>query len=379
MPQLLKPGACIGIIGGGQLGRMSAMAAAEMGFHCHIFSPKADEPALDVAPSATIGAYDDISALRKFAENVDVITFEFENIPVESIALLESLKPVRPSRRILEVSQDRILEKSRLCELGMETAPWAPVTRPHQLDSLQEQLGYPFILKQTRFGYDGKGQWRIGNAADLEATRDALPYPLIAEGVVDFDRELSVIVARDVYGDAFCFDVAENRHCHGILDVSLAPARIGPEIASAAQTLACRIAQGLDLIGVLAIEMFLDAEGKLRINEIAPRPHNSGHWTQDACLMSQFEAHIRMVAGLRAHALPRHSDAVMKNLIGPESGLIARNALDVPGMRVHLYGKAEARRGRKMGHINAIFPKGALPGDLGLTDAFAGVLDGKLK
>ncbi|MEE8659601.1 N5-carboxyaminoimidazole ribonucleotide synthase [Acetobacteraceae bacterium EV16G] len=379
MPDILKPGGRIGIIGGGQLGRMSAMAAAEMGFHCHIFSPRDDEPALDVAPSATIGAYDDAAALRRFAENVDVITFEFENIPAESIALLESLKPVHPSRKILEISQDRITEKSRLNAFGLKTAPWVAVTDPDALASIEAALGFPFILKQTRFGYDGKGQWRVNSPQDLEAIQETLPYPLIAEGLVDFDRELSVIVARDLYGEASCFDVTENRHHHGILDISLAPARISPELAASAQDMACRIAHGLALVGILAVELFLDAKGELRVNEIAPRPHNSGHWTQDACLISQFEAHIRMVAGLRAQPLTRHSDAVMKNLVGPGTEVAARRALETLGTRLHLYGKAEARPGRKMGHVNALFPKGALPGDLGLAAALGPILNDGLE
>lgn len=371
----LRPGATIGIIGGGQLGRMSAAAAARLGFHVHVYATHADCPASEVARHVSIGAYDDAEALRAFASRVDVVTFEFENVSAAGLAVLEELRVVRPSRDILEVSQDRIIEKTRLSEIGVALAPWRPVRNRKELDAAVEALGHHVILKTTRLGYDGKGQFRVLSPDDLAALPAELPYPLVAEGVIAFDRELSVMVARGTDGTTRCFDVTQNIHRNGILDLSLAPAPIPSELADRATRLATRVADGLGLVGIMGVEMFVDAEGALLVNEIAPRPHNSAHWTMNACLVDQFEMHIRAVAGLPLPPATRHSDAAMKNLIGPDDMALCDMIFRTPGQSLHLYGKAEARPGRKMGHVNIIFPRGSLPGRVGLAAALGPLAD----
>jgi 5-(carboxyamino)imidazole ribonucleotide synthase len=367
---MLPPGSTIGIVGGGQLGRMSAMAAARLGYRAHILTNEADGPAAQVAAAVTIGDYDDPLALRAFAAAVDVITFEFENVSAAGLDLLAGLKPVHPSPAILGISQDRIAEKTFLNGAGVPTATWALVEDAASLDAAIATIGLPAILKTARLGYDGRGQARV---ATVEAAREAFanldPKPLVLEGFVDFACEVSVVVARGADGTVVCFDTVENQHVHGILDVTLAPARIPEEIAERAQALGRQVAEALGLIGLLAVEMFVDRDGSLRVNEIAPRPHNSGHWTIDACPASQFEMHIRAVAGLPLPPATRHSDAVMKNLIGPDD--IARwpEILAIPGLIPHHYGKTDARIGRKMGHVTRLFPRGALPGAFGIADA----------
>ena len=362
--QVFAPGSTIGIIGGGQLGRMSAMAAAKLGYRVHILNPAATSPAIEVSASATVGSYDDPVALEDFASRCDVVTFEFENISVEGLSLLEKRRPVRPGGEILRISQDRVLEKTRLAQAGVELAPWKEVSGPADLSAVGE-LGFPLILKTTRFGYDGKGQFRVENAEALSALTD-LPYPLVAEKMIDFQRELSVMVVRGSDGTVRCFDAVENRHRDGILDITLAPARVMPEVAERAQVIAICIATDLELVGIMGVEMFHAADGQLLVNEIAPRPHNSGHWTMDACLIDQFEMHIRAVAGLPLPPARRHSDAVMHNLVGPEDMARVPAILATDGASLHLYGKHEARPGRKMGHVNTLFPRGALPGELAL-------------
>ena len=361
---IFAPGRTIGIIGGGQLGRMSAVAASKLGYHVHVLSPDFPSPATEVAASVTVGAYDDPAVLEDFASRCDVVTFEFENISAEGLALLEQRRPVRPAGDILRISQDRIAEKTRLSEIGVSLAPWRAVSGPEDLSGL-ETLGFPLILKTTRFGYDGKGQFRVRDAEALAALDD-LPYPLVAEKMIDFERELSVMVVRGLDGTVRCFDAVENRHRNGILDVTLAPARVMPDLARQAQDMAAQIAEALGLIGIMGVEMFHVADGSLMVNEIAPRPHNSGHWTMDACLVDQFEMHIRAVTGLPLPPARRHSDAVMHNLIGPEDMARVPAILATDGASLHLYGKSEAREGRKMGHVNTIFPRGALPGELAL-------------
>jgi len=366
----MKPGDVIGIIGGGQLGRMSAMAAARLGFMVHVFSPEAGGPAAQVAARNTVAAYDDLEALKRFADDVDVVTFEFENLPAESLALLESLKPVRPGARILAISQDRVLEKTFLNDAGIATAPWARVETLAELEDAVARLGLPAVLKTTRLGYDGKGQALLRTAADLAVAFERLsPKPLVLEGFVDFGAELSVMVARGVDGTVVSFDPVENRHKHHILDLTLAPAPVGPDTLAQATALARRIAEQLELVGLLGVEMFLRADGTVVVNEIAPRPHNSGHWTMDACPCSQFEMHIRAVTGLPLPPALRHSDAVMKNLIGPGDMALWPAILATPGLIPHHYGKAQARPGRKMGHFNRLFPKGNLPGEFGIEAA----------
>ncbi|QDH15844.1 5-(carboxyamino)imidazole ribonucleotide synthase [Oecophyllibacter saccharovorans] len=366
-PFSLLPGATIGIIGGGQLGRMSAMAAARLGFRTHILSDTAQAPAAQTANELTVGAYDDPTVLEEFARNCDVITFEFENISLQGLKQLEAFCPVRPSRHILETSQDRVTEKTRLGKLGFPVAPWRSVPDQAALASLVE-FGFPLILKTTCFGYDGKGQFRVNAAEELAALENTdLPYPLVAEKKIDFARELSVMVARNEKGEMRSFTPTENHHRDGILRVCIAPAPISPELARKAQEMAEKLARDLGLIGLLGVEMFEDARGNLLINEIAPRPHNSGHWTMDGCPVDQFEMHIRAVAGLPLPETRRHSDVFMHNLIGPEGMACVPELLEENAACVHLYGKEEARPGRKMGHVNRLYPFGALPGPLTLS------------
>ncbi|WP_297444071.1 5-(carboxyamino)imidazole ribonucleotide synthase [Acidocella sp.] len=366
----LAPGSVIGIIGGGQLGRMSAQAAARLGYLVHVFSPEASGPAAQVSARATVAAYDDLAALHRFAEDVDVVTFEFENLPAPSLELLARLKPVRPGAKILAISQDRVLEKTFLNEAGVATAPWARVETLAELEAAVAKFGLPAVLKTTRLGYDGKGQALLRGPEDLAPAFERLhPKPLILEGFVDFGAELSVMVARGVNGEVVSFDPVENRHKHHILDLTLAPAPYQPEILAEATALARRIAERLELVGLLGVEMFLRADGHVVVNEIAPRPHNSGHWTMDACPCGQFEMHIRAVAGLPLPPATRHADAVMKNLIGPADMATWPQILATPGLIPHHYGKWEAREGRKMGHVNRLFPKGALPGEFGIEAA----------
>ncbi len=371
---MLPPNATIGIVGGGQLGRMSAMAAARLGFRCHVLTPEPDSPAAQVSAGVTLGDYEDRAALRAFAEAVDVITFEFENVSAAGLELLASIRPVRPAPDILRISQDRVLEKTFLNRQGVTTAPWIAVGSRAELEAAVAALGLPAVLKTTRLGYDGKGQATLRTAADLDAAWDLLaPKPLILEGLVDFAAELSVVVARGLDGNATAFDTVENRHRDHILDLTLAPAPMVPEICAAARGVALDVAAALGLVGLLAVEFFVDARGNVLVNELAPRPHNSGHWTIDACAASQFDLHVRAVAGLALPQASRHSDAVMKNLVGPDDMALWPRIIAATGLIPHLYGKREARPGRKMGHVTRLFPKGALPGAHGIAAAL-GVL-----
>ncbi|MBM9400983.1 5-(carboxyamino)imidazole ribonucleotide synthase [Gluconacetobacter azotocaptans] len=366
----LPPNAVLGIVGGGQLGRMSAMAAARLGFRAHILTNEPDGPAAQVAHAITVGAYDDPDVLRRFAAAVDVVTFEFENISADGLELLSGLRTVRPSGHILRISQDRVAEKRFLEGAGVPVAPWHAVDTRQDLDDAAQTLGLPFILKTTRLGYDGKGQRRVHTAEDLAGAFDVLaPHPLVAEKMIDFACEVSVMVARGVDGTTVTFDVTENRHRDGILDLSLAPARIPPDVAAQACDVAVRVATALDLVGLLGVEMFIDRDGAILVNEIAPRPHNSGHWTMDACPVDQFAMHVRAVTGLPLPPAIRHSDAVMKNLVGPDDMAQWPSIVATPGLLPHHYGKAEARPGRKMGHVNVLFPHGGLPGEFGVEAA----------
>lgn len=368
----LPPGATIGIVGGGQLGRMSAMAAARLGYRTHILSPEGDGPAAQVASAVTVAGYDDEAALRAFAGAVDVVTFEFENISAAGLDLLASLVPVRPSPAALRVSQDRIREKTYLNDAGVRTAPWRPVGSLAELEAAVAQIGLPAVLKTSRLGYDGKGQAVLRTPDDLGPAFARLePKPLVLEGFVDFAAELSVVLARGADGAVAAFDTVENRHRDGILDLTFAPARVPDAAAAAARTAAVRVADALDLVGLLCVEFFLGREGEVLANEIAPRPHNSGHWTIDACPMSQFEAHVRAVAGLPLPPAARHADAVMKNLVGPDEIGLWPRIVATPGAIPHHYGKAVARPGRKMGHVTALFPRGGLPGDTGVAAVLA--------
>jgi 5-(carboxyamino)imidazole ribonucleotide synthase len=373
----LPPNATIGIVGGGQLGRMFALAAARLGYRCHVLTPEPDSPAGQVCAGVTLGDYEDPEVLRRFAGRVDVVTFEFENVSAAGLDLLASLKAVYPAPAVLRVSQDRVAEKSFLNGAGVPTAPWRAVADLGELRAAAAELGLPAILKTTRLGYDGKGQALLRRAEDLgPAFATLAPQPLILEGFVDFACEISVLVARGRDGTLAAFDTVENSHRDHILDMTFAPARIAEATAEVAQALARRVAEALDLVGLLAVEMFVTSDGRVLVNEIAPRPHNSGHWTIDACPASQFELHVRAVAGLPLLPAARHSDAVMKNLVGPEEAALWPAIVATPGLIPHLYGKAEARPGRKMGHVTRLFPRGSLPGPFAIAAAL-GPLAGK--
>ncbi|HVZ15231.1 MAG TPA: 5-(carboxyamino)imidazole ribonucleotide synthase [Bauldia sp.] len=356
--QPLSPGMTIGILGGGQLGRMLALAAAELGLNCHIYCPDAKSPAFAVSAARTIAPYEDEGALAAFAAAVDVVTYEFENVPVATVRFLAERVAVYPRQRSLEVAQDRYDEKRLMGELGIAVAPYAPVNVVQDIYSALARTGRPAILKTRRMGYDGKGQAAIRSGDDLVAAwRSIGEMPAILEAHVPFEREVSVILARGRDGAMRAYDISENRHENGILAETSVPATITPQTAAEAVAMAEKIADAVDHVGVLAVEMFLAPGGVLMVNEIAPRVHNSGHWTQDGCLVSQFEQHIRAIAGWPLGDTARHSDVTMENLLGDDAGRWAE-ILAEPGARLHLYGKAEARPGRKMGHVNRIRPAG---------------------
>ena len=352
----LPLGSTIGILGGGQLGRMLSVAASRLGYKTHIFEPSAHPPAADVAHAVTMASYDDIAALQAFAAAVDVITYEFENIPTAALDALEALRPIRPNRRALAISQDRILEKDFLTGLGLSCAPYAAVQSLPDLVAAIENIGAPAILKTTRLGYDGKGQARIKAAADAaEAHASMKGAPSVLEGFISFSHEVSVIAARGLDGSVACYDPGENVHKDGILSTTTLPAKLSPSMRSDAILLAARILNALEYVGVMGVELFVTPQG-LIVNEIAPRVHNSGHWTQNGCAVDQFEQHIRAVAGLPLGDGGRHSDVVMENLIGDDMDRLP-DLLRENDCAVHLYGKAEARPGRKMGHVNRVIRK----------------------
>jgi 5-(carboxyamino)imidazole ribonucleotide synthase len=352
MSDRLAPGAVIGILGGGQLGRMLSMAAARLGFRCHIYEPGAGCPASHVAWRTTTAPYEDAGALRAFARSVDVVTYEFENVPAEALDLIEAEAPIRPGRRALAISQDRLPEKEFLTGLGLSTAPFAAVETEADLADALDRIGAPAILKTRRLGYDGKGQARIMAPQDAPAAFAAMAgAPSVLEGFVTFSREVSVIAARGLDGSVACFDPGENVHEGGILRTTTIPARLTPSQRSDAVLIAARMLNALDYVGVMGVELFVTAHG-LVVNEFAPRVHNSGHWTQNGCVTCQFEQHIRAVAGWPLGDGKRHSNVVMENLIGDDVLRIPEIA--ATGAAIHLYGKAEARAGRKMGHVNRI-------------------------
>ena len=358
---VIPPGSTIGIVGGGQLGRMTAVAAAELGYQTHIFTPEQNSPASQVAAKTIVAPYDDAGALKQFATGVDVITFEFENVPAQSVKLLADLKPVRPGWQCLEIAQDRIREKTFAESLGIKTAPWAEVSNADELIQAIENIGTPAILKTTRLGYDGKGQVRINQGDDaIKKWAELGTDAAILEGFVNFQLEVSVISARGIDGIMKSFDVAENRHDHGILDITIAPANISAELRTSAIETAEKMATAMDIVGLLAVEMFITENGDILVNEMAPRPHNSGHWTQDGCATSQFEQFVRAVCGINLGSTERHSDAVMKNLIGSDANDWEKIIAE-PESKLHLYGKLDPRPGRKMGHVNRLYKKGSGP------------------
>jgi 5-(carboxyamino)imidazole ribonucleotide synthase len=362
-PAVIPPGSVIGILGGGQLGRMTALAAARLGYRTHVLCPEADAPAIEVAGAATVAPYDDAGAAAEFAAAVDVVTIEFENIPEAAVHRLAARRPLRPPPLALRVSQDRAIEKRFVNDAGIATAPWAEVGGPEELKAALARIGRPAVLKTARLGYDGKGQVRIGAGGDVGCAWSELGRArAVLEGLVDFEREVSVVLARRSDGAIAAYPPVENRHVDGILATTVAPARIPAALAAEAVTIGSRIAAALGLVGLLATEMFLTRDGRLLVNEIAPRPHNSGHWTIDACATSQFEQLVRAICGLPLGSTERHADAVMTNLLGDDVDRW-RELLQQPDARLHLYGKREARPGRKMGHVTRLYPIGALGGE----------------
>ena len=353
----LKPGDTIGILGGGQLGRMLAMAAARLGLRCQVFSPDPDSPAFDVVLNATCAEYADVEALELFANDVDVITYEFENVPAGTAMILAARRPVLPEYKILETTQDRLAEKDFVKRLGIGTADYAEVSSAPALRAAISKIGLPAVIKTRRFGYDGKGQAIIRDGDDPDQVwEDLATKSAILEAFIPFQREISVIAARSASGQVECFDVTENEHRDHILKTSRAPAAISDALAAEARSIAERIAGALEYVGVFAVEMFVVAGAggpTLLINEIAPRVHNSGHWTLDGASISQFEQHIRAIAGWPLGKPVRHGPVVMTNLIGDDIKSYEQ-WLTVPGATVHLYGKGPPRPGRKMGHVTQV-------------------------
>jgi 5-(carboxyamino)imidazole ribonucleotide synthase len=353
MKKQLPLGSNIGIIGGGQLGRMTAIAAAQLGYHAHIFTPEANSPASEVAKSTIVAPYDDENALRQFASNVDVITNEFENIPSQTADLLASIKPLYPSPKLFATCQNRILEKQFIKECGAQVAPYAVASSLEKLKQAVRQIGTPCLAKRTSFGYDGKGQMRINSLEECEIAWHNLQGELIIEAHVKFEREASIIIARSQNGEMQFFPIAENIHEGGILRRSFAPANISDSVANQMQQIARNIAIQGELIGILAVECFILANDVVLVNELAARPHNSGHFTMDGCNISQFEMLVRICAGLPLIAPKLLHPTTMHNLLGDEVNHL-EPYLSNPNARLHLYGKHEATSGRKMAHVNII-------------------------
>lgn len=356
----LKPGDTIGILGGGQLGRMLALAAARLGLQCRVFSPDPDSPAFEVVQYATCAEYADVEALELFANDCDVITYEFENVPSATARLLAARRPVVPDQKILQTTQDRLAEKDFVSKLGIATTPYAEASTLEGLRAAVSRIGLPAVIKTRRFGYDGKGQAVIREGDDLAQIWDDLgTRSAILEAFIPFEREVSVVAARSTEGEVKSFDVTENEHVDHILKTSRVPAAISDALAAQARDIAERIAEALEYVGVLAVEMFV-VPGKdgptLMVNEIAPRVHNSGHWTLDGASVSQFEQHIRAIAGWPLGNPVRHGNVTMTNLIGDDVRDF-ETWMTVPGATVHLYAKGQIRPGRKMGHVTEVTPE----------------------
>ncbi len=345
-------------MGGGQLGRMFALAARQMGYRVEVFTPEQESPAGQFADLTRIAEYTDEAAVRRFAHDVDVITFEFENIPVRTVEWCAELRDVRPAGAILHIAQNRLREKTFLAQAGVPIAPFRAVRSAHELADAIEQIGRPAILKTAAFGYDGKGQQTINTRDDFDEIWSASSAnELVLEAAIDFETEISVIVARSPGAEMKTFPPCENIHRNHILDVTVVPARVDESVQAEAAKLACRIAEELELTGLLAVEMFVKANGELLVNELAPRPHNSGHWTIEACGTSQFEQQVRAVCGLPLGSTEILRPAAMANILGGlwQHGEPAwSKALQTEGVHLHLYGKSEPRRDRKMGHLTAV-------------------------
>jgi 5-(carboxyamino)imidazole ribonucleotide synthase len=355
----LPPGSTIGILGGGQLGRMLSLAAARLGLRTHIYSDEEAAPAFDVSAAQTVGRYDDEDALARFASACAVVTCEFENVPAATLQAASRVAPVFPGAKSFAVAQDRLAEKDFVTSLGIPVAPYAKVDSLADLRAALSRVKTPALLKTRRFGYDGKGQIPIRGEEDIAAALEAIGHaPALVEAIVPFEREVSVIVVRGQDGTKHFFDPVENVHRNGILAISRVPARISQSVEDAARTIAGKIADALSHVGVICVEMFERGGERpgLVVNEFAPRVHNSGHWTIDACVVSQFENHVRAICGWPLGETGRHSDATMTNLIGADVENWPELASE-PGTAIHLYGKTEARAGRKMGHVTRLYPK----------------------
>lgn len=361
----IRPGRTIGILGGGQLGRLLALAAANMGYQSHIFCPEKGCPAALASSKHTCASYSDLDALDRFAETIDVATFEFENVPASTVQRLSQSIPVRPSWKALEVAQNRAREKEFFESIGVATAPWYPIQKLEDLRIAIEEISTPAILKTSRLGYDGKGQIRIDSSTTTSLAWDTLtngrdvsneeqPFAIL-EGLIEFTSEISVIAARGWDNNVKCFEPVENVHQNHILHTTTAPACITRETANIAMRIAEKTAKALSLIGLVAVEMFVTKDNEILVNEIAPRPHNSGHWTLDACQTDQFTQLVRAICGLPLADPLRHSNAIMTNLIGEEIKLIEDLYID-PRNHVYVYGKESIRPGRKMGHFTRLTP-----------------------
>ncbi len=351
----LPPGSRIGILGGGQLGRMLALAAAPLASSCHIFGPEADPPAGQVADRVTIADYLDEARLAAFADDVHVVTLEFENVPAACLEFLADRCPVRPCARALSTAQDRLVEKDFAASIGAATAPYIAVASREELETAMVEIGPRAVLKTRRLGYDGKGQIIIDQATDLNEAWQALKgAPSILEGFVPFDIEVSVVAARGLDGAIRAYPPIANRHKNHILDTSTVPAGLNPVQTNRAMTIAADLAAALDYVGVLAVELFVLGDNLL-VNEFAPRVHNSGHWTIEGAVTSQFEQHIRAICGLPLGGVDLLGRVEMTNLIGDDVDRLPA-LLAEPGAHVHLYGKSEVRPGRKMGHVTRVFP-----------------------
>ena len=354
---IARPGDAIGILGGGQLGRMLAMAAAEMGLDVHIFTPEEDSPAARVAKRTWVANWDDTAALKEFAASIVAATLEFENVPVAAADLIEANGvPMRPNGRTLARAQDRLAEKTFFREIGIEPAPFARVDGPGDIQTALDSLGGNGVLKSRFSGYDGKGQVRLKDKAPETAWADVGGGPSLIEAWIEHDREISVVAARSASGEFVAFDPPENDHSGGILRCSTFPSSAPKAVLDEAVALARKLADALEYVGVLALELFITKDGKLLANEFAPRVHNSGHWTQDACMTGQFEQHIRAVAGWPLGDPARHSDGEMINLLGEDA--LGWERYLAEGAKLHLYGKRHAANGRKMGHVTRLRSRG---------------------
>ena len=358
MPHAIPPGSTLGVLGSGQLGRMFAIAARRLGYRVHVLSPDDDTPTGQVADLEIRAAYDDLDAVAKFARGVSVVTFEFENVPASTTAACERFAPVRPGGNVLHVAQNRLREKTFLKSAGIPVTPFWPVRSTSDLDAAVAQAGYPAVLKTADWGYDGKGQARLGDAGEIDAVWPRFAgREAVLESFIDFECEISVVAARGMDGQIVTYGPMQNSHTNHILDVSAAPAMVSPQVAAGAIDIARQVMQRLDVVGVLCVEFFVDRQDRLLVNELAPRPHNSGHLTIDACTTCQFEQQVRAVCGLPLGSPRQHRPAAMANLLGdlwsagPPRWEAALAQSDV---KLHLYGKAEPRPGRKMGHLTAL-------------------------